>query len=77
MTYVCGYMTRPTMFEIISADGEIIAYGCVFNSEKCIMEWTGENKLLMIWETNGYSEQNHESNNCIYLNVIHSLNAGK
>ena len=44
---------RPKTFEIISADGEIIAYGCVFNSGsgKCIMEWTGENKLLMIWET--------------------------
>ena len=38
-------------FEIISANGEIIAYGCVFNSGKCMMEWTGENKLLMIWET--------------------------
>ena len=42
---------RPKTFEIISADGEIIAYGCVFNSGKCILEWTGENKLLMIWET--------------------------
>ena len=44
---------RPRTFEIISADGEIIAYGCVFNSGsgKCVMEWTGENKLLMIWET--------------------------
>ena len=51
MIYLCGYMTRPRMFEIISADGEIIAYGCVFNSGKCVMEWTGENKLLMIWET--------------------------
>ena len=44
-------MMRPRQFEIISANGEIIAYGCVFNSGKCIMEWTGENKLLMIWET--------------------------
>ena len=43
---------RPKTFEIIS-DGEIIAYGCVFNSgsAKCVMEWTGENKLIMIWET--------------------------
>ena len=44
-------MIRPKIFEIISTDGEIIAYGCVFNSGKCIMEWTGENKLLMIWES--------------------------
>ena len=44
---------RHKPFEIIRADGEIIAYGCVFNSGsgKCVMEWTGENKLLMIWET--------------------------
>ena len=44
---------KPKPFEIISADGEIIAYGCVFNSGSgnCVMEWTGENKLLMIWET--------------------------
>ena len=40
---------RP--FEIISSDGEILAYGCIFGSGKCIMEWTGDNKLLMIWET--------------------------
>ena len=44
-------MRKPRPFEIISADGEIIAYGCAFGSGKCIMEWTGENKLLMIWET--------------------------
>ena len=44
-------MMRLKMFEIISADGEIIAYGCVFNSGKCVMEWTGGNKLLMLWET--------------------------
>ena len=42
---------RHKPFEIISADGEIIAYGCAFGSGKCIMEWTGENRLLMVWET--------------------------
>ena len=42
---------KPRPFEIISADGEIIAYGCTFCSGKCIMEWTGENQLIMVWET--------------------------
>ena len=42
---------KPRPFEIISADGEIIAYGCTFGSGKCIMEWTGENQLIMVWET--------------------------
>ena len=44
-------MMKPRPFEIISADGEIIAYGCIFGSGKCIMEWTGENQLIMVWET--------------------------
>ena len=44
-------MMRHKPFEIISADGEIIAYGCTFGSGKCIMEWTRENRLLMVWET--------------------------
>jgi len=35
----------------VSADNEIIAQGCVFNSGKCIMEWTGSNPLLTIWES--------------------------
>jgi len=39
----------PRVFEIISSDNEIIAHGCVFDSGKCIMEWTGSNPLLMIW----------------------------
>ena len=44
-------MMRPKQFEVLSANGEIIAYGCIFSSGKCIMEWTGENRLLMVWET--------------------------
>ena len=40
---------KPKPFEIISTGGEIIAYGCMFDSGKCIMEWTGANKLIMIW----------------------------
>ena len=49
MFTIINMKVRP--FEIISSDGEILAYGCIFGSGKCIMEWTGDNKLLMIWET--------------------------
>ena len=42
---------RPRTFEIISADVEIISHSCIMGSGKCIVEWTGENQLIMIWET--------------------------
>ncbi len=41
---------RPCLFEI-TKDNDIMAYGIVFSSGKCIMEWTGHNKLVMIWES--------------------------
>ncbi len=43
-------MMRPRIFEI-TKNNEILGYGAVFHTGKCILEWTGPNQLLMIWET--------------------------
>jgi hypothetical protein len=40
----------PRVFEI-KRETEILAYGIVFSSGKCIMEWTGDNNLVMIWQS--------------------------
>ncbi|HRP37302.1 MAG TPA: hypothetical protein PLS50_05840 [Candidatus Dojkabacteria bacterium] len=41
---------KPKIFEL-RKENEIIAYGCIFQSGKCIMEWCGENPLIMVWES--------------------------
>ena len=43
-------MMRPQVFEIIKLN-EIIAHGVVFNDNKCVMQWTGQNELIMLWPT--------------------------
>lgn len=40
---------RPQHFEIKNKENVIIAYGSVFENNKCIMQWTGQNPLIMIW----------------------------
>lgn len=42
---------KPQIFEIKNKENDILAYGVSFSSGKCVLEWTGKNKLIMIWPT--------------------------
>jgi len=40
----------PKSFVMIR-DRRIVAYGTVFDDKKCVVNWLGENRSVVIWDT--------------------------